>query len=365
MCLLVLDLSAAEQAIALVPRATPRNVFQEIQRLTELCARGGRLRPSFTYDPPPDLKELRLALEGLAERGGEGAGLDRLVADRATELELEARLAEQIGARAFASLSAERFRAPEGALSARVERLVRAALSSPDVPAEGERFASDDESVQQSLVSRVRRRAAELGLPVRVERRPGQLAIAASGHGIVAVRPGVMLLAADAERITLHELLGHVLPRHRAARGAISLLRVGTAGSVEHEEGRALVIEARAGLFDARRRRELALRHLAALAVRDGADFEGTVRVLVERGAPPASAVAIGARAHRGGGLAREIVYLPAYLEVSDAFTREPSLERWFERGRVGVTAARELANLAELGETRATQPSNSISTGV
>jgi hypothetical protein len=361
---LVLDLSLAEQAIALVPRATPRNVFQEIQRLTELCARGGRLRPGFTYDPPPDLTELRRGLADLTERAAGATGLDRLVAGRVAELELEARLAEQIGAPAFASLSAERFRAPEGALSARVERLVQGALSAPNVPAEGERFASDDESVPQSLISRVRRRAGELGVPVRVERRPGQLAIAASGHGIVAVRPGVRLFGSDAERIALHELLGHVLPRHRAARGAFSLLRVGTAGSVEHEEGRALVIEARAGLFDGRRRRELALRHLAALAVRDGADFEETVRVLVERGAPAASAITIGARVHRGGGLAREIVYLPAYLEVSDAFMREPSLERWFERGRVGVNAARELTLLAELGETRAAQPSNSISTG-
>ena len=76
------------------------------------------------------------------------------------------------------------------------------------------------------------------------------------------------------------------------------------------------------------------------------------------------SAIETAVRVHRGGGLAREIAYLPAYFEVSDAFAREPGLERWFECGRVGLEAARELAQLREPGESRSSYSSNSMNTG-
>jgi hypothetical protein len=222
---------------------------------------------------------------------------------------------------------------------------VEAALASapPALDAGTRLHLSDDRDDPPSLVRKLVRHAAELGLSIRVAIRPEQLAIAATGHGIVAIRPGVPLSADTAARITLHELLGHALPRARGEHAPFSLLRAGTAGAMESEEGRALVVETRAGLFDAARRRELALRHVAALSVRRGADFDETVHELARRGAEPLLAIEIAVRVHRGGGLARELVYLPAYYEVGEAFSARPELERWFERGRVGLAAAREL----------------------
>jgi hypothetical protein len=202
---------------------------------------------------------------------------------------------------------------------------------------------------------------------VRLEIRPGLLAAAATGHGLVAIRPGLALSAAAGARITLHELLAHALPRARSFHAPISLLRAGTAGSIEGEEGRALVVESRAGHLDVARRRELALRHLAALSVRRGADFEEAYRELVRRGSEPEEAVEIAVRVHRGGGLAREVVYLPAYHEVLDAFRREPALERWFENGRVGLSAARELEALGSGHDDRGrpVYSPHSMNTGV
>jgi hypothetical protein len=141
-------------------------------------------------------------------------------------------------------------------------------------------------------------------------------------------------------------------------------LRAGTAGSVEAEEGRALLVEARAGHLDQGRKRELSFRHLAALGVRRGAELDETFRELVVRGADAAEAVEIAVRVHRGGGLGREVVYLPAYLEVRRAFEREPALERWFERGRVGLGAAKILAALENPSDRRVPHSSNSMNTG-
>jgi hypothetical protein len=339
------SLARAEETIALVPRATPLDVHAEIHRLTSAAARGQRLRPRFRYAPPPELGGVRRSLEGVARETAPYGRAGALLARRAEELELEARLAERVGASGFSELAAERFRAPRGELESRVAEFVDSALSRgvPGPEAGARLTASDDRNSMASLLLKLVRGAAELALPIRVEVRPDQLAIAATGHGLVAIRPGVLLPAGVAARIALHELLAHALPRARSAHSSSTLLRAGTAGCVECEEGRALLVEERAGHLDGARRSELALRHLAALAVQRGADFDETVRELVGRGAEARSAIEIAVRVHRGGGLAREIVYLPAYDEVRRALAREPELERWFERGRVGLDAAREL----------------------
>jgi len=339
------SLARAEETIALVPRATPLGVHAEIRRLTSAAARGQRLRPRFRYAPPPELGGVRRSLEGVARETAPYGRAGALLARRAEELELEARLAERVGAPGFSELAAERFRAPRGELEVSVAEFVDSALSRgvPGPEAGARLTASDDRNSMASLLLKLVRGAAELALPLRVEVRPEQLAIAATGHGLVAIRPGVLLTAGVAARIALHELLAHALPRARSAHASSTLLRAGTAGCVECEEGRAVLIEERAGHLDGARRSELALRHLAALAVQRGVDFDETVRELVGRGADARSAIEVAVRAHRGGGLAREIVYLPAYVEVRRALAREPELERWFERGRVGLEAAREL----------------------
>jgi hypothetical protein len=252
-------------------------------------------------------------------------------------------MVERLGTREFAALAAERFPPPRGPSARACETFVAEALAAGFEDAE-RKHRSDDLSDPGSLCSVVSRRARELGLAIRVDVRPGQLASAATGEGIVAVRPGVMLSAVATERIALHELFGHALPRARALHAPWRLFRAGTAGSADCEEGRALLVERRANLLDAERRRELALRHRAALAVRDRAEPAETVALLKQLGAPPETALEIARRAHRGGGLAREIVYLPAYFAVTEAVAENPALEGWLERGRLDLSAARLFA---------------------
>jgi hypothetical protein len=383
-----LALVRAEETIALVARATPKNAREEIQRLGALAAQKKSLRPAFVYGPAPELANLRRGLERVAHVSRAHGRIGALHAARAEELELEARLVENIGRTSFRKLAAERFRAPLGVLHVRtldfVERALGEAPSTPassrlafdgagapsiNVPAAGApstNIMSCDPVSPASLVNKVARLARELGLSIRVETRPDQLAIAATGHGLVAVRPGVWLTADTASRIALHEVVGHALPRMRSRHAPWALFRAGTAGSVEAEEGRALLVERRAGRLDGARRRELALRHVGALCVQRGADFDETFRELVARGGRGPEAVELAVRVHRGGGLGREIVYLPAYHEVSRAFDEEPALERWFERGRVGLEAARVFAALGDGREpsARAVQSSNSMNTG-
>jgi hypothetical protein len=139
---------------------------------------------------------------------------------------------------------------------------------------------------------------------------------------------------------------GHALPRARARGETLGLFRLGTRGGSDDEEGRALLCEDRSALFGPVRKREVGLRHLAALSVRDGASWVETVRMLSALGAPLRAAVTIASRVHRGGGLARELVYLPALSRVRRGLETSPDLERWLERGRVSLAAARVMSDL-------------------
>lgn len=335
-------LRRAEQSIMLLDRATPRDSAIEVSRLIEAWKKGKKQLPSFVYGPAPDLSSLRAELVAAAERASGKGPLLSLYAERARELELEARLAEAVGQPKFAALAAERFPAPSGEDGDQTLALSRSYAGLSVQKGDDTLHASDDASDSLSLLSQMRKRVAELGLGVRVEVR-AQAAVAAVGEGLITIRPRVWLSDKQAQRIVVHETLGHALPRKRAKTTNLGLLAVGSAKSAETEEGRALLVEERARLLDDERKRELGLRHLAATSVRRGANFRETADELIELGAPIEVALELATRVHRGGGLAREIVYLPAYLEVKRTLSAEPGLERWLERGRVSLAAARVL----------------------
>src|SRR5262245_9927446 len=107
-----LALGRAEETIALVTRATPRNARAEVRRLGALVSRRTSLRPAFEYAPVPELSEVRRALEGIASASLAHGRIGALHAARAEELELEARLVEQLGQPGFRELAAQRFPAP-------------------------------------------------------------------------------------------------------------------------------------------------------------------------------------------------------------------------------------------------------------
>lgn len=303
---------------------------------------GQSVAPEFRYAPRPDLAPALRALEAVVTALHDGDPWESLYRARARELLHEACIVDAIGNEAFPARAAERFpvdTSPDGLLA---DSAVDVWVSLSPVST-GPRIVSDDAADPRSLVNQIGALAGALRLPIRISGSPDMACAAATGDGLVVVRTGVSHTVDAARRIALHEIYAHALPRARAAEESIGLFAVGTAGAADDEEGRALLIEERHGLLDDARRRELAVRHLAAKAVRGSADFVETVRHLGDRGIPTREAVFVAARTHRGGGLARELVYLPALFRVRAAFAADPGLEAWCERGRISVLAARAL----------------------
>jgi hypothetical protein len=332
----------AERATALLDRCRPVSASAEIARVTALWERGEAASPVFRYLPRPELTPLLRALEAVAELGEAGGAWPALYGGRALELHREASIVDALETPAFGARAAARF--PVDGSEFGVQASERAAAWLTEEPDEGPvLIAADDAHDPRSLLSCVQALVGELRLPVRVTTSHELASAAATGDGFIVVREGLRHPVERARRIALHEVFGHALPRVRARNEAVGLFAAGTAQGADDEEGRSLLIEERHGLMDAGRRYELAVRHVAAQAARAGADFADTMRLLVGRGVSPKRAVSVCARVHRGGGLAREIVYLPAFHRVQKAFAQEPALESWLERGRVSVAAARTL----------------------
>lgn len=338
----------AERGTALLDRVRPVNGRAELHRVTAALAAGREVTPEWEYRGVPDLGGVIHALLTAAEALEGGDPWAMLYADRARELASEARLVLAVGSREFAAHAAARFPVDPSPAGRRAEAAARSWIAEPAEDRGEDRIAANDERDPRSLLSRVRQISSALRLPIRVLSSEDLGSAAATGDGLIVVHGGMRHLPAEALRIALHEVHGHALPRHRAESERLGLFSRGTAGGSEDEEGRALLIEERHGLLGSGRRRELSLRHLVALGVRQGADFLQSVRFARSFDVTIEVAVSIASRAHRGGGLAREIVYLPARERVKEAFAREPELEEWLARGRIGVAAARVLSRLGE-----------------
>lgn len=344
----------------MIARSTPTNLSAELSRLEAEFHRGSEQEPRFEYAPAPKT-ELEDALANAASMlRREPDPLAPLYAARAEELGLELAMCRSVGSRAFHELARRRFAEEPTRLreaDALVEGWLHEAQPGPDEllhddTQDADLILTDDATETRSLRSRL---SAEIGarrIPFRVVVTDRLSSLAATGDGVILVAAGRLVSTSDVERTVLHELEGHVLPRVRAVALPLRLFRLGTARGTDDQEGRAILLEERAGHLRPKRRRELALRHRACQTVEASATFVETTRALRERGAPLELALGIAARAHRGGGLARERVYLPAYLQTKSRLAEEPAIERVLAAGRISLAAAPLLEHWLEPRET-------------
>ncbi|HEY6080379.1 MAG TPA: tyrosine/phenylalanine carboxypeptidase domain-containing protein [Polyangiaceae bacterium] len=335
------QLQRCEAAIALLDRARPINLQAQLARLLAAFTVGTRPKLELEYDPPPRLAEVRQALDALPGVVDTGDTEQRLLLERAEELALEAQLAEHVGQPKFRELAAQRYPIPEQHAELRRAALERLATSQAVGPPE-RLHASDDERDPDSLFCLISQLISAERLPVRVELDAGLVALAAVAEGVVRVRAGAKMPRSVGRRIALHEVGGHLAPRISGATLG-GLFAAAAARASDDEEGRATLLEERAGLLSEERREELARRYLVATSVREGADFWQSVDVLLASGAEPAPALELACRAHRGGGLGRELVYWSGYQRVKTALAARPELEALQRAGRISLAAAAEL----------------------
>jgi hypothetical protein len=348
-------LREAARRVAPLGALAPTNLVAEVNRLV---AAGGRGAPAFAYGELPRLDDVRRAMLVAAETLARGGPEEVLLGARASEVVDECALIAARGTSELAERAALRF-GRRDAFDDEADALAKRWLAEEVEPRDRRNDSevwSDDGSDPRSLLARMRAELARRDLAVRVVVSNTLAPLAAVGGGAVQIAGGRRLRVSDVERTVLHEIEGHVVPMERARRGAGLLPAIGSARGSDEQEGLALWLEARAGHLVGRRRRELALRHVAARAVHGGHGFERNVEQLRALGAAIDDAVRIACRAHRGagidgvGGLGREAAYLPAYCRVRAALRDDASLVDTLQSGRLSVAAAQALRALELAG---------------
>ncbi len=335
-------LREATSRVRMIAATTPVDLAGELERLFVSWNAGEPRSPRFEFPQRQDHRDLIVALERLAEHLEAEGPLGNAYADRARELAIEAAICSAVGAPQFRACARRRF-SRRDTFDDAADRLAMDWLDEPLIDATldaAEFVLSDDEREPRSLLVRLRTELGRRKLPFRVVVARDSSALAATGDSFVQVAKNRKMTLADVERTVLHEIEGHVLPRWRANAQSLGLFALGTRFGVDDQEGRALCIEQRAGHLTIFRRRELAFRHIAARRAEHGAEFVDVVPILLERGATLTDALRITARVFRGGGLARELVYLPAFLRVESALRASPDIDGVVGAGRVSIQAA-------------------------
>jgi hypothetical protein len=349
---LVVDASRRVKVLAAL---TPTEAHRERGRLAREVAADRCPSPRWTY-APWEHGDLRRALDA-AERGlgrRHTTAIGALFSARLRELSIEAALCASAGTSEVALLARERYR-PEPSIAGAASALCAEWLREPPHALAGPLVASDDVD-PRSLLSRMREEVGRLRLPFRVVASPSLAPLSAIGDSTILVATGRLLPEEDAVRTVLHEVRGHAQPRSRSRRAGSVLFEAGTARGVDDQEGRALLLEERAGLLGPRRRRQIAARHWAVEAMLAGATFGEVARLLWrDHGLDAIDAVVVAERAFRGGdgscpGLGRERVYLESLVRVRAHLDARPEDEAVLATGQVALEAIDALRPLAPTG---------------
>ncbi|MEM8607107.1 MAG: tyrosine/phenylalanine carboxypeptidase domain-containing protein [Myxococcota bacterium] len=335
--------------------ATTHSDPGERQRLVTLVERGEHAKPRWVWkgvaiDPAlwRDLDRARC----LAEQSIAPA----LYLGRLEELETELLLLESLGkpkrvrpmaARLFGTGSEAVHDGSSDRVLDAAHHILAAVEPDPDPEPKTVPAASDDELCLRDLMLR---HAKALGIHIAVRVDPRLIANAAVGERTVFIADR-LFGAREARRLATHEVDGHLVSSFNGRAQRLGVLAVGTAGSYGDQEGIAIFLEELSGFLDGSRQRTLAGRLLATHAMHAGVAFGDAARVLVEEhGFTPSDAVTLCERSFRGGGVARDAVYLASWLRVRKAVIEGNVSLSELQLGKVSLRSVADLRGLVREG---------------
>ncbi len=321
---LVEHLAAAAQLLFAI---TPSNAQSERVRLEAAYRARTPLKPAWTYVPiciPAGVHRAIDRARGLASEHP----LAQAYGARLDEIELDLAIIRNVGTRDARSLARRRF--GRGANHDEYTAWLTCSETS---------IKSQDSA---DLCNALQTAGDALGFEFDLVYEPNLASHAATSSNRVWYSQA-QLPAQDVLRLAVHEIAGHMLARRNARQQPYAILRVGTARSFRDQEGLCLLLEEHAGLLDAKRKRTLAARALAAQCAYDEADFEDTVLFLCREGLTIAPAIRIAERAFRGGCVARDAAYVDGYLRVKSAAERDAHALHRLSRAAVCVDDARSV----------------------
>lgn len=153
----------------------------------------------------------------------------------------------------------------------------------------------------------------------------------------------------DLERLAVHEVGVHALRGENGYRQPLKVFATGLAGYLPTEEGLTTFLEEATGNSSGQVMRKYAGRVIAVDSMLSGDDFRTTYEQLQSSGFTDEQAWDIAVGAHRGGGFAKDHVYLQGFLEVSDFAEQGGDLKKLYI-GKVGTEHLPLVEELLEEG---------------
>nr|WP_237143653.1 tyrosine/phenylalanine carboxypeptidase domain-containing protein [Phyllobacterium zundukense] len=151
-----------------------------------------------------------------------------------------------------------------------------------------------------------------------------------------------------------HEIGVHLLTYFNGSAQGLRLFRLGLAGYEGAQEGLAVFAEYLVGGMSTGRLRLIAARVVACTAMLEGASFQEVYNAMVrEHGFAKNSAFNLTLRLYRGGGLAKDAIYLRGLLEVLAHLAKGGSLDP-FWMGKIAVSHFGVMQELNTRGLLRA-----------
>lgn len=237
-----------------------------------------------------------------------------------------------------------------GRPSARLVRRAEGLLAAvpPPGPSQGPRVSGDE------FLAHLRDEVRAYGLDdwtVEVMQTEGSTHVSPA-HRAVRLARVASIPAEVPPRLAVHEVGVHVL---RAANGYLQPYRIfatGTAGYQDTEEGLAAYCEVVTGTTETRVLRKYAARVLAIDSMVHGASFRATFTRLRDHQVEEGTAWETTVRAFRGGGYAKDHVYLEGLFRVLDYVEAGGALEDLFV-GKIRVAEVAKVRALVEAGVLR------------
>ena len=151
-----------------------------------------------------------------------------------------------------------------------------------------------------------------------------------------------------------HEIGVHLLTYFNGSAQGLRLFRSGLAGYEGMQEGLAVFSEYMAGGMTVGRLRLIAARVVACAAMLEGRPFTGTYALLVdEHRFGPVAAFHLAMRIYRGGGLAKDAIYLRGLLELLSHLKTGGALDP-FWMGKISASHFRVMQELSLRGLLKA-----------
>lgn len=173
-----------------------------------------------------------------------------------------------------------------------------------------------------------------------------------SGHRLL-ISSNTRMDVRRVEPLLSHEVGVHLLTYFNGSVQGLRLFRIGLAGYEGMQEGLAVFAEFLTGGMTLSRLRLIAGRVVGCAAMLDGADFDETFRLLTdEHDFTEAAAFNLSLRLYRGGGLAKDAIYLRGLLQLLAHLKNGGALEP-FWMGKIAASHFEVMQELALRGLLR------------